>query len=77
MEIEKFSKYKKRIFAKKEKKKILFTNINIAPYPNSLNKQMYKVIMDQDYKTKYYKFVGTKELFLELKNGEIKILAEG
>lgn len=77
MEIEKFSKYKKRIFAKKEKKKILFTNINISPYPNSLNKKMYKVIMNQDYKTKYYKFVGIKELFLELDNGEIKILAEG
>lgn len=77
MQIDKFSKYKKRIFAKKEKKRIVFTNINIAPYPNSLDKQMFKVVMDQDYKTKYYKYVGKKELFLELKDGEIKILAEG
>ncbi len=77
MSFEKFSKYKKRIFAKKEEKKIIFSNINIAPYPNSLNKQMYKVIMDEDYQTKYYTFVGKKELYIELKDDKVKILSEG
>ncbi|RXK13096.1 hypothetical protein CP965_04660 [Halarcobacter mediterraneus] len=77
MSFEKFSKYKKRIFDKKEEKKIIFSNINIAPYPNSLNKQMYKVIMDEDYQTKYYTFVGKKELYIELKDDKVKILSEG
>lgn len=77
MSLEKFAKYKKRIFAKKENKKIIFTNINIAPYPNSLNKKMYKILMDEDYKTKYYTFVGKKELYIELKDDKIVILAEG
>lgn len=77
MTIKQFEKYKKRIFSKNEKKKIIFSNINITPYPNSLNKQMYKVVMDEDYSTKYYKFVGKKELYIELKNNKIEILVEG
>lgn len=77
MGIEIFKKYKKRIFAKNEKKKIEFSNINIIPYPNSLNKHMYKVVMDEDYKTRTYQFVGKKELYIELKDNEMRILAEG
>lgn len=77
MTISQFKNYKKRIFSKKEEKKIEFKNINIVPYPNSLNKQMYKVLMDEDYRTKYYTFVGKKELYIELKDNKIKILAEG
>ena len=77
MTLEEFAKYKKRIFAKKEKKKIVFKNINIVPYPNSLNKNMYKVLMDEDYQTKYYTFMGKKELYIEIKDNKIKILAEG
>lgn len=77
MSINQFKKYKKRIFAKKEKKKIEFKNINIVPYPNSLNKQMFKVLMDEDYRTKFYTFVGKKELYIELKDNKIEILAEG
>ena len=77
MSISQFKQYKKRIFSKNEEKRIQFSNINIAPYPNSLNKQMYKVMMDEDYKTKFYTFVGKKELYIELKNDKIEILAEG
>jgi hypothetical protein len=33
--------------------------------------------MDEDYKTKYYTFNGRKELYIELKDNKIKILAEG
>lgn len=75
--LQKYKKYKQRIFAKNEKKKIDFKNINIMPYPNSLNKIMYKVVMDEDYKTRTYKFIGKKELYIELKNGKMSILAEG
>lgn len=77
MDINQFKNYKKRIFARKEKKRIEFKNINVVPYPNSLNKQMFKVLMDEDYKTKFYSFVGKKELYIELKDNKIEILAEG
>jgi len=77
MDIKQFKNYKKRIFSKKEDKRIEFKNINIVPYPNSLNKQMFKVLMDEDYKTKFYTFNGRKELYIEVKDNKIKILAEG
>lgn len=77
MSLNNFKKYKKRIFSKNEKKMIEFSNINIMPYPNSLNKLMYKVVMDEDYKTRTYKFEGKKELYIELKNNTMRILAEG
>ena len=76
-DINKFSKYKKRIFRKNEKKRIKFTNIDIAPYPNSLKKNMFRVTMDQDYRSPTVKFVGKKELYLEIVNNEVKILTEG
>ncbi len=38
---------------------------------------MFKIVMDEDYKTKYYTFVGKKELYIELKDNKIEILAEG
>lgn len=74
---EEFKDFKRRIFAKRERKRIKFSNIDISPYPNSLNKKMYKVLMDEDYLSPSVKFVGKKELFLEILNGQIKILAEG
>ena len=77
MSLSGFKKYKKRIFAKNEKKNIKFSNINIMPYPNSLNKIMYKIVMDEDYKTRTYKFEGKKELYIELDNNKMSILAEG
>ena len=76
MGLKNFKRYKKRIFSKNEKKKIEFTNINIMPYPNSLNKIMYKIVMDEDYKTRTYKFEGKKELYIELKNNKMSILTE-
>ena len=75
-DFEKFSNYKKRIFRKKERKRIHFSNINISPYPNSLNKRMFKIIMDQKYKSPTVDFKGKKELFLEIVNNEVKILTE-
>lgn len=76
-DFKKFSEYKRRVFSKKERKRIKFWNINISPYPNSLNKNMFKVIMDEDYKSPTVRFVGKKELYLEIINDEVKILAEG
>lgn len=72
-----FKQYKTRIFNRQEKKLIQFSNINIMPYPNSLNKNMFKIVMDQYYKTKSYKFKGKKELYIELHNNKVSILSEG
>ena len=55
-----FSEFKRRVFAKDEKKIINFTNIDISPYPNSLNKTMYKVLMDEEYLSPTVKFYGKK-----------------
>jgi len=71
-----FADYKKRVFKKNERKTILFSNINVIPYPNELNKKLFKVIMDEKYKTKTYRFNGKKELYIELLDDKIFILTE-
>jgi len=76
MDIDKFRNYKKYLFNRKEAKTILFTNINIIPYPNDSRKIMYKINMYEDYKTKNYTFIGKKELFIELVDNKMKILFE-
>lgn len=76
-DLKKFSDFKKRIFSKKEKKRIKFSNIDISPYPNSLNKNLFRVTMDEDYSSPAVKFKGKKELYLEIVNNEVKILVEG
>jgi murein L,D-transpeptidase YafK len=76
MNLEEFKKYKERIFNKKEKKSIIFTNINIIPYPNELNKQIFKILLYERYKTKNYYFNGKKALYIEFKNNTFTILSE-
>ncbi|MGA1933439.1 L,D-transpeptidase family protein [Arcobacter sp. YIC-464] len=76
MKIDEFSNYKKRVFAKNEEKIIRFSNINVYIYPNSLNKRLFRVFMDEYYKSDTLKFIGTKELIVELNNGEMRILFE-
>ncbi len=73
-----FSQRKRRIFKSSGKKTINFTNINISPYANTNGKAIFKVVMDEDYKARSYKFVGEKELYIELKSdGSMSILTEG
>jgi len=71
-----FSAFKTRLFKRNEKKIIEFTNINVIPYPNDMDKNLFKVIMDEIYKTKTYQFKGKKELYLEILDGKIAILSE-
>ena len=71
-----FSEQKRSIFAKNEQKTIRFSNIDISPYPNSFGKNMFKVLMDQEYMSPSVKFYGKKELFLEIENNQVKILSE-
>jgi len=72
-----FKKFKTRLFTRDEEKTIEFTNINVVPYPNDMNKKLFKVIMDEVYKTRTYQFIGKKELYLEILNDKISILTEG
>ncbi len=77
LNLEKFSQRKARIFKRTKNKYIYLSNINISPYANGQNKLLFKIIMDEDYKAKYYKFKGKKELYIELLNdGKISILTE-
>lgn len=76
MDIKRFKTYKTRIFQKKEKKQIYFKDINIIPYPNTLNKTIYKIMYYQVYHTKNYQSKGKKTLYIELINDKMKILYE-
>ncbi len=71
-----FSKMKKTIFARRQKKEIIFKNINISPYPDESGKRLFKVAFYEIYKSKSYKFKGNKELFIELSNDSFKIISE-
>lgn len=71
-----FSAQKRQIFAKNEDKTINLFNIDISPYPNSLNKNMYRVLMDEEYTSPSVKFYGKKELFVEIANNQLQILTE-
>ena len=71
-----FIQYKQKLFTKNEQKQIRFTNINIIPYPNQKNQKMFKIIMDEFYQTKNYRFVGKKELYVRLVNKHMLIVAE-
>ena len=57
-------------------KTIRFSNIDVSPYPNSFGKNMFKVLMDEEYLSPSVKFYGKKELFLEIENNQVKILSE-
>ena len=71
-----FSAMKKQIFSRKQKKEIVFKNINISPYSNIEGKRLFKVAFYEIYKSKRYKFRGNKELYIELNGKSFKILSE-
>ena len=74
MNKEMFSRYKKRIFSRKETKTILFTNLNIIPYPDQNN--TYKITFKEQYKTKSFQFKGNKTLIVKFVNDTMKIITE-
>jgi len=72
-----FDKEKSAIFLKDiQIEELKFTNIDISPYPNSLGKKIYRAVMDEEYYSPSVKFVGKKELFLEVANNKVQILTE-
>ncbi|WP_457745249.1 L,D-transpeptidase family protein [Sulfurimonas sp.] len=74
MKIKKFKSYKKRIFAKNEKKSIIFKNLNVIPYPT--HKDTYKVMFDEEYKSNSFSFKGKKILIVQLIASQMKIITE-
>ena len=71
-----FANKKKQVFAKNENKIINLYNMDISPYPNSLGKKIYRAVMDEEYYSPSVKFVGKKELFIEVANNKVQILTE-
>lgn len=76
MKFNDFTQNKQRIFAKKESKQIVFSKINIAPYPNEENRNLFRISFFEDYKAPSYNFHGKKELYVELKDSKMQILVE-
>ena len=74
MKFERFKRYKKRIFAKNEKKSIIFKELNVVPYPR--HEHTFKVIFQEFYKSDSFTFHGKKTLIVTLENSKIKIITE-
>jgi len=71
-----FKQYKSRIFKKQEKKKIFISNINISPYPNSYNRNIFLISFYENYRTSSFHWTGEKKLFVEVVNNKMKIIIE-
>ena len=75
MDIEKFKRYKTRIFKKKEKKTILFNYINVIPYPGSTD--VYQITFKEIYKSDSFAFTGNKTLIVKIENNsKMRIFTE-
>ena len=75
MKYSKFSHYKKRIFNKKEKKKIFFSKINVIPYPGK-KKNLFLISFHEKYHTVSYSFEGEKSLIISFNQNKIRIITE-
>jgi murein L,D-transpeptidase YafK len=74
MDKSEFSTYKTRIFNKKEDKTIIFTNINVLPYPDT--EDVYKITFNEQYRSDSFSFTGNKVLIVKLKDNKISIITE-
>jgi murein L,D-transpeptidase YafK len=71
-----FENMKRKIFSRKQDKKIVFKNINISPYASENSKRLFKIAFYEIYETNSYNFRGNKELYIELDDKSFKILSE-
>ena len=70
-----FKSFKTRVFKKQEKKRIIFNDINVIPYPNS--DSIYQITFKEFYKSKTFQFVGNKILIVKILESNImKIITE-
>ncbi len=71
-----FDRMKRTIFERGEDKRIGFSNIEIAPYPNSLGEVIYRVRYFQDYWAPSHQSARTKELYLRQEGDRFVIVLE-
>ncbi|MDR1911689.1 MAG: L,D-transpeptidase family protein [Helicobacteraceae bacterium] len=71
-----FDKIKRLIFGKGETKRIEFSDIEVVPYPNSLNELIYKASFWQDYKARTHSSSRVKELYLRKSGDRFEIALE-
>jgi murein L,D-transpeptidase YafK len=71
-----FYERKKSLFSRGQKKEIVFSGINISPYPDESKRELFRVVFHQIFNTKTYRFKGDKELLIELKGDTFSILIE-
>ena len=74
MNKERFVRYKKRIFNKQESKKIIFSNINVIPYPNL--DDTFKITFLEEYTSDSFSFTGDKVLIVKLIDSKFRIITE-
>ena len=78
MKLNKFLKYKSKVFdiRKNQNVKIYFSNIEIMPYQNIDHKIIYKITFFEKYIADKFKFEGEKELYMIKRGKNFKILIE-
>jgi murein L,D-transpeptidase YafK len=69
-----FKRYKTRVFQKEEKKKIIFSDINVVPYPNL--QDVYQISFEERYKSDSFQFSGNKTLMVRFLNNRMQIFME-
>lgn len=75
MNYERFKEYKTRVFNKNEEKTIIFTNLNVLPYPNT--QDVFQITFEEFYKSPSFEFRGDKVLIVRLNAlNKIEILTE-
>jgi murein L,D-transpeptidase YafK len=75
MNYERFKEYKTRVFSKNEEKTIIFTDLNVIPYPNT--KDIFQITFNEFYKSPSFEFKGDKVLIVKLGPlNKIEILTE-
>ena len=74
MNFQNFSRYKKSVFSRKQKKHIVFDNLNIIPYPN--HPDIYQITFYERYDAPNYHYKGPKELLVRKDGKSYKIFVE-
>ncbi len=74
--LSKFRQFKRNIFKRKEKKQIIFKDIEIIPYYFGDNDKYFRIRFFEDYRSNRFDFKGNKELYVSLNNEKMSILVE-
>ncbi len=77
-DLERFKRFKKRVFDSKKGQRIeiIFKDIEIIPYQNPQGAKLYRVNFFEIYDSDNYRFRGEKELYLKKADEGWKILVE-